>query len=162
MDALAGWSDFHVAMVGATAALAGLVIVAASVNIDKVVAVRTVTSRLAVSIATLVVAIVVSGMALMPGLPLPWLGAATVPATIPTAGFQIHAALTLARDTHATPPGRFLRPAVGFVPILAYLVAGVLCLAGQPAGVAVGAVGTLTAIVAAILMSWIALIEVLR
>jgi hypothetical protein len=162
MDALAGWSDFHVAMVGATAALAGLVIVAASVNIDKVVAVRTITSRLAVSIATLVVAIVVCGVALMPDLPLPWFGVTTVIATIPTAVFQVHAAFTLARDTHGASSGRFLRPAIGFVPILAYLAAGVLCLAGQPAGVAVSAVGTLTAIVTAILMSWIALVEVLR
>jgi hypothetical protein len=162
MDVLAGWSEFHVAMVGATAALAGLVIVAASVNIDKVVAVGSVTSRLAASIATLVVAIVVSGMALVPGLPLPGFGATTVVAALPAAGFQFHAASTLARDRHGPPQGRSLRSAIGFVPILAYLVAGALCLAGQPAGVGASAVGTLTAIVVAILMSWIALVEVLR
>jgi hypothetical protein len=162
MDELAGWSDFHVAMVGATAALAGLVIVAASVNIDKVITVRTVTSRLAVSIATLVLAILVSGVALMPGIPLLWVGATTVVATIPTAAFQFHASFTLARDTRGSQVEQFLRSAIGFVPILAYLAAGALCLAGQPAGVLVSAVGTLTAIVAAILMSWIALVEVLR
>jgi hypothetical protein len=162
MDVLAGWSDFHVAMVGATAALAGLVIVAASVNIDKVVAAGSVTSRLAASIATLVVAIVVSGVALVPGLPLPWFGALTVVAAIPAAGFQFHAASTLARDRQGPARGRSLRSAIGFVPILAYLAAGVLCLAGQSSGVGVSAAGTLTTIIVALLMSWIALVEVLR
>jgi len=94
MDVLAGWSEFHVAMVGATAALAGLVIVAASVNIDKVVAAGSVTSRLAASIATLVVAIVVSGVALVPALPLQWFGAVTVVTAVPAAGFQVHATRT--------------------------------------------------------------------
>jgi hypothetical protein len=162
MDVLAGWSDFHVAMVGAAAALAGLVIVAASVNIETVVAVRTVTSRLAASIATLILAIVVSGLALVPGLSLPWLGVTTVVVTIPAAAFQVHAASTLVGDRRGSPAVHFLRTAIGFVPILAYLVAGALCLVGQPAGVLVGAVGTLAAIVAAILTSWIALVEVLR
>jgi hypothetical protein len=162
MDVLAGWSEFHVAMVGATAALAGLVIVAASVNIDKVIAAGSVTSRVAASIATLVVAIIVSGVALVPALPLQWFGATIVLATIPAAGFQFHAASTLARDGQGPPRGRPLRAAIGFVPILAYLLAGVLCLAGQPSGIGLSAAGTLTAIAVAILMSWIALVEVLR
>ena len=162
MDVLAGWSEFHVAMAGATAALAGLVIVAASVNIDKVIAAGSVTARLATSIATLVVAIVVSGAALVPALSLQWFGAIIVVATIPTAGFQFHAASALAHDGQGPSRGRSLRVAIGFVPILAYLVAGLLCLAGQPSGVGVSAVGTLTGIVVAILMSWIALVEVLR
>ncbi|WP_324590217.1 FAD-dependent monooxygenase [Citricoccus sp.] len=162
MDMLAGWSDFHVAMVGATAALAGLVIVAASVNIDKVVATGSVTSRLAASIATLVVAIVVSGLGLVPGLPLPWFGAMTIAAAIPAVGFQFHAASTLARDRQGPTRGRSLRSAIGFVPILAYFAAGALCLAGQPSGVGVSAVGTLMTIIVALLISWIALVEVLR
>ena len=38
------WSEFNVAMAGATAALAGLVIVAASVNIGEIVKSRTLTA----------------------------------------------------------------------------------------------------------------------
>ena len=41
-------------------------------------------------------------------------------------------------------------------------LAGALCLAGQPSGVGVSAAGTLTAIIVALLVSWIALVEVLR
>jgi hypothetical protein len=45
MDALDTWHEFNVAMLGATAALAGLVIVAASVNITVIIAAPALTSR---------------------------------------------------------------------------------------------------------------------
>ena len=55
------WSEFNVAMVGATAALAGLVIVASSVNIGEIIKARSLTARLGAGIAALVLAIVASG-----------------------------------------------------------------------------------------------------
>ena len=51
MDQLDAWSEFNVAMVGATAALAGLVIVASSVNIAEIIKSATLTARLAAAIA---------------------------------------------------------------------------------------------------------------
>lgn len=72
VEAVAQWSDFNVAMVGASAALAGLVIVAASVNIRKIVEATTLTSRLAAAISALVLALVVSAVGLMPDIDLVW------------------------------------------------------------------------------------------
>ena len=72
--ALAEWSEFNVAMAGASAALAGLVIVAASVNIDKIIRARTLTARLGAAIASLVLALTASAVALMPGIDLTWYG----------------------------------------------------------------------------------------
>ena len=66
MDQLDAWSEFNVAMVGATAALAGLVIVASSVNIAEIIKSATLSARLAAAIASLVLAIVVTGMGLVP------------------------------------------------------------------------------------------------
>jgi hypothetical protein len=63
------------AMLGATAALAGLLIVAASVNIAKIIAAETLTARLAAAIATLVLAILTSGIALIPHIALDLFGA---------------------------------------------------------------------------------------
>ncbi|OZB80804.1 MAG: hypothetical protein B7X41_17465, partial [Microbacterium sp. 14-71-5] len=74
-DALEAWSEFHVAMLGATAALAGLVIVAASVNIGKIVAAKALTARLAAALAGLVLAILASGLALIPHIGGGWFGA---------------------------------------------------------------------------------------
>ena len=57
MEQLEAWSEFNVAMVGATAALAGLVIVAASVNIGDIIKSVSLTARLAAGIAGLVLAL---------------------------------------------------------------------------------------------------------
>jgi len=58
-EALEAWTDFNVAMVGATAALAGLLIVAMSVNIGEIMKSVTLPPRAAASIAALVMAWVV-------------------------------------------------------------------------------------------------------
>lgn len=159
-DALDAWSEFHVAMLGATAALAGLVIVAATVNIDKIVAAKTITARLAAAIATLVLAILTSGIALIPHIGAGWLAALLLVCTAAVTGFQVHAARTLRQDSgHGSIA---LRAALGFLPLAAYTAAGALLLAGQPVGLVFIAAGSLLAIVVAIVISWIALVEVLR
>lgn len=76
------WSEFNVAMAGATAALAGLVIVAASVNIAEIVKSRTLTARLLAGIAALLLALAVSALGLIPGIDGPWFGVAAVAATL--------------------------------------------------------------------------------
>ncbi|MGJ0389697.1 hypothetical protein [Microbacterium sp. CGR1] len=74
------WSEFNVAMAGATAALAGLVIVAASVNIGEIVKSRTLTARLLAGIAALLLA--VSALGLVPGIDGLWLGSVTLVAAL--------------------------------------------------------------------------------
>ena len=65
-ELLEGWADFNVAMVGATAALAGLLIVAMSVNISTIMSSPTLPARAASSIAALVLAIVAGALGLVP------------------------------------------------------------------------------------------------
>jgi len=88
-EALRTWSEFSVAMVGAAAALAGLVIVAASVNIAKIIAFGggSLIARLASGIASLVLALVASGLALIPGITAPWFGTILIVATAGSAAF---------------------------------------------------------------------------
>lgn len=154
------WTDFNVAMAGATAALAGLVIVAASVNIGKIVASRTLTARLGSAIVVLVVALVASGVALMPGIVALWYGVVVLGIALIALAFQIATARLIAADPNAE--GRFAKALLGFVPTAAFLVAGALALADQPAALFVAAAGALLAIIAAILVSWVVLVEVLR
>lgn len=159
-DALDAWSEFHVAMLGATAALAGLVIVAASVNIGKIVAAKALTARLAAAIAGLVLAILTSGIALVPHIGGGWFGALVLIITAAATAFQVHAALALRHDPgHGSP---LPRAALGFLPLAAYAAGGVLLLTGQPGGLVLAAAGSLLALVVAIVISWIALVEVLR
>ncbi|MFG6504483.1 hypothetical protein [Microbacterium sp. P05] len=162
MEAVQGWSEFNVAMVGATAALAGLVIVASSVNIAVIVKAATVTSRLAAAIATLVLAIIVGGLQLVPDISATWFGAVVLAASAGAAAFAIHAARVILRDPDPADRLRLLKGTVGFLPVAAYAAAGIVVFSEPAAAFALAAAGCLLAIVSAIVTSWVALVEVLR
>ena len=147
------WSEFNVAMAGATAALAGLVIVAASVNIGEIVKSRTLTARLLAGIAALVLALTVSALGLVPRIDGVWLGTLTLVSALLASVFQIHATRLIARDTDPADRARPLKYLVGFLPIAAYLVAGVFVAVGHPVGLYLAAAGCLLAIVSAIVVS---------
>jgi len=163
MDALDAWSEFNVAMVGATAALAGLVIVAASVNIADIVKEVSLTARLAAGIAGLVLALSGSAIGLIPGIPAGAYGASMIVLALVTAVFATSAARRIQQNRH---PGNRMKPLkslLGFLPPLAYLTGGVLLIAGAgTSALTVFAAGSILAIIAALLVSWIVLVEVLR
>lgn len=161
-EELESWTDFNVAMVGATAALAGLVIVASSVNIAEIIKSRALTARLAAGIATLVLAIVASGLGLVPTMTPAWFGILLLVATIGAGVFQVQATRAIYADRDPAARARFAKSVFGFLPIGAYLTAAVLVLSGHPAGLSIAAAGCILAIVTAIVVSWVALVEVLR
>ncbi len=161
-DAIEHWHDFHVAMVGATAALAGLVIVAASVNIADIVKATSLTSRLAAAIAGLVLAITASAVGLIPGIGPTAYG---ITVLVTAALFTVFPAQAARRIVENRDPANRVRPlkaGLGFVAPVAYLVGAVLLIAGSPAGLVVFAAGSILAIMAALLISWVVLVEVLR
>lgn len=162
MEQIEAWSEFNVAMVGATAALAGLVIVASSVNIAEIIKSNTLTARLAAAIAALVLAIIVTGVGLVPDVGMLWYGVVIGVSTLVAAIFQVHATRVIARDPDPEHVGRLLKTALGFAPIVAYAAASITLLLGEPMGLTIAAAGTLLAIVSAIVVSWVALVEVLR
>src|ERR1700712_601264 len=63
---LDAWHDLFIASAGAAAALAGLIIVAMSVNIKEIIAIPSMPSRAGTSIANLVLIVVVSVGGLIP------------------------------------------------------------------------------------------------
>ena len=159
---LEGWTDFDVAMAGATAALAGLVIVAASVNIGDIIKAESLTARLASAIATLVLAITTSALGLIPGITAIWYGIAVLLGVVAAAVFQISATVRIIQNHHPENRMRALKAALGFLPLVAYAVGGILLLADAPAGLVLFAVGSILAIIVALIVSWIVLVEVLR
>ena len=164
-EALEGWSEFNVAMVGATAALAGLLIVAMSVNIAEIMKAPTLPARAAASIATLVLAIVAGAFGLMPGQSDVAYGIEVLVAALVAAVFQVHAIQVIARAPGAAPirGERVMKSIAGVAPIIAFLAGGLLLLFGVfTAGLLLIGIGSVLAIIAAILMAWIVLVEVLR
>jgi len=162
MDALESWTDFNVAMVGATAALAGLVIVASSVNIAEIVKASTITARLAAGIAALVLALTASALTLIPAITPPVLGACLIGAAAIAGTFQVHASIVIVRDPSPEAQARGVKVFFGFVPVAAYVIAGVVMFADPSAGLVTASIGCLLAIVTALVVSWVALVEVLR
>jgi len=156
------WSEFNVAMVGATAALAGLVIVASSVNISEIVQNRSLTSRLAAGIAALVLAIVASGLGLIPGISPVWFGALLIVAAAGAGVFQVQATRAIFADRDPAAQAKLVKSIFGFLPIAAYIAGAVAVIGGHPAGLFLIAAGCILAIVTGIVVSWVALVEVLR
>jgi len=162
-ELLGTWSEFNVAMVGATAALAGLLIVAMSVNISTIMSSKTMPARLAASIAALVLAITVSALGLIPGQPLVVYGIEMVVAALGAGVFQWHAVALVFRQSGVPRNYRFGQSAAGVFPIAAFLLGGVLVIAGRgEAGLIAAAIGSILAIIAALLMAWVVLVELLR
>jgi hypothetical protein len=138
------------------------VIVAASVNIEVIIKAPSLTSRLASGIAGLVLAIVVCAVGLIPDLDATALGWVVIVAAALAAVFAADATAKILQNRHPQNRMRAGKAAVAFLAPATYLVGGVLLLAGSPAGLVWLAVGAIAAIVAALFVSWVVLVEVLR
>lgn len=157
------WTDFNVAMVGATAALAGLVIVAASVNIGEIVKTAALTARLGTAIAGLVLALVVSAVGLVPAADPLVHGLSALAAAAVASVFAVDASRRIAADDDPRNRLRALKSGLGFVAPAAYALGGTLMvLDSADAGAAAFALGALLSVIVALLISWIVLVEVLR
>ncbi len=161
MDVIENWSEFHVAMVGATAALAGLVIVAASVNISEIIKAASLTARLAGGIASLVLALSASALALVPAITPTAYGWAVVGLAVVSGVFQAEAARRIFENRAPENRMRTVKAGMGFLPTALYAVGGVL-LVTTGGGMLILAIGCVTAIIVALVVSWIVLVEVLR
>ncbi|MFB9309103.1 hypothetical protein BJY17_001435 [Agromyces hippuratus] len=162
-EPLASWSEFNVAMVGATAALAGLLIVAMSVNIAEIMKSVTLPPRAASSIAALVLAITASAFGLIPGQPVTAYGIEVLVAALIAALFQVHAIRVVAGERGVAPMERLLKSIAGVLPVAAFLAGAVLVIVGTvEVGLIAMAIGSVLSIIAALIIAWVVLVEVLR
>ena len=156
-----GWSEFAVAMAGAAAALAGLIIVAMSVNIDRILKAPSVAARSLSAIGALVLAVASSCLILIPHQPLWALGLEVLAGAAVVWvlwGFAVRDARADAR------PGMPARPRVVYLalPPAVFTVGGVLLVLVGGAGVAWVAAGAILSVIVGVMMAWIALVEILR
>ena len=157
----AGWESFFVAEVGAAAALTGLLFVAVSINLTKVLAFPQLPGRAGESLMMLAAVLVVASLGLIPGQSRIALGAEILAvaglvwiwpmvlqkrAIIPNA--PIHWALT-----------RALTHQIGTFPLV---VCGVSLLLGAGGGLYWLAAGAMLSFTAAIANSWVLLVEIQR
>ena len=162
MESLESWHEFGVAMAGVTGALAGLLIVAMSVNIEVVVASKSLPARAGSSIATLVLTVVVSCLLLIPDLDALAYGITVLACTAIAWLFQIDAIVKIVKYVQVGTRSRIGVVLSGALPLLAFTSGGVLLTAGLAGGMISIVAGCVLAIASSVLISWVTLVEVRR
>jgi modulator of FtsH protease len=159
-----GWTDFYVAEVGAAAALAGLLVVAISINIKEIMALPTLPPRAAQTLVIIASALVIGGFGLFPGQAIAvfgWeaLGVGVLVAL--TGGVEVS---SLARRRRTSDPLFWtLYPLLLVVlTVLPPIVGGLLLVTGDGSGAYWVAVGTMIAFLTTPQGGWVLLVEILR
>jgi len=159
-----GWTDFFVAEVGAAAALAGLLVVAVSINIERILKYPSLPGRAGHTLVIIATALVVASLGLMPGQPQAYYGWETLAAGIVVAGTGIRDALHSARTRKPEDPlGWIVIPlfttTYACVPLL---IGGALLAAGAESGLYWVAASIILAFLATLQNGWVLLVEILR
>ena len=157
------WHDFGVAAAGSSAALAGLVFVAVSINLDRILTYPWLPDRVGETVVLLVAVLVESLLLLAPGQSRAALGAELM-----TIGAAAWAAVTATHlrlrrhPTYTTQAQRRVRVVVGQLASLPALVAGVSLLVHAGGGLYWMFAGITLSVLAAASNAWVLLIEIAR
>jgi hypothetical protein len=159
----ADWANFFVAEVGASAALTGLLVVAISINLTRILAIAQLPGRAAEGLIILVGAFVLSSIALMPDQPGVVFAAEVLaigllmllaPLFIQLRSWKVAEGVSLTRQ--------YIRLTLNVAASLPFIVAGMLLLSGSGAGLHWLAAGVILSLVTGVWNAWVLLIEILR
>ena len=155
------WHDLLVASAGAAAALAGLVFVAVSINVERILQHRGLPERALQTVMMLVGAVVVSLFGLVPQ-GRTALGVELLAGGLLMICFFGATARAMFADLSGHPRwlvSRLLSMVPGY---LLYLIAGISLLVGAGGGLRWLAAGIIVAVVGSVLNAWVLLVEILR
>lgn len=163
MESLAEWHDFFVAYVGASAALAGLLFVATSINIERILKFPWLPARAGITMLLLLGALLEGSFALWPGQPLRVLGLELLAVSVGVWLAALRLSLGGPRPPREFAPHMRINDAAVQLATLS-AVAGAIVMAGLavPLGMYLSAASLLLAIVVVFINSWVLLVEILR
>jgi hypothetical protein len=155
----AEWSELFVAAAGASAALAGLLFVAVSINVERILQFQGLPERALAALLLLLGVLVISIIGLIPGQGHISLGIELVAAGL-AAGVPV---LVLTQLASAEPhPWQRLSLAVVAAAVLLPLIGGATVLVAAGGGLYWIAAGVIYAIVVSVVNAWVLLVEILR
>jgi modulator of FtsH protease len=160
----AAWLPFFATAAGAAAALTGLIFVALSVNIARILEYWHLPARAAAAMGALML-ILVSSLAALAPQPLVLVGGETLAFTAFVWWLEIDSARQLLAAVKANnrPWREFaIGTAMGQVQVVPYLVGGVVLALGSAAGLYWLAAGAVMVFVLAVVNAWVLLVEILR
>jgi len=155
------WSDLFVAAAGASAALAGLVFVAISINIENIIGYKGLPELSIVTIMLLVGVLIVSLFGLIPEQTHHALGLELLVQSLLWSALLLRFAVRSLPETHRREKmvSRFGLPAFGTVP---YVVGAVLLTTGSDSGLYWVFAGLVGAVGAAMINAWVLMVEIRR
>jgi hypothetical protein len=130
----AGWGDFYVAIGGAGAALAGLVMVGISVSLTEILADHSLPARAAAAIGSLILVVVVAGVGLIPGEPAPTLGIEILVGTLLATVQHVTAIMRMTSESKRPVATLVARSAVAAVQLVPLAVGSILLIASNASG----------------------------
>lgn len=160
---LSGWSNFFLAQVGASAALAGLLFVGISINLTKILATSALPNRALQALVFLLTVLVISSLLLMPSQQQPVVGIEVL--IVAAIMWWIGLRLDLHSLRHAEMPFRPLivtNFALDQIITLLYAAAGISILIWGSGGLYLLAPAALLSILKAMSDAWVLLIEINR
>jgi len=160
---LADWANFFVAEVGASAALAGLVVVAISINLPRILSFPQLPARAAESLMMLTGALMLASFGLMPGQAIAVFGAEILAIGVATLSISLYNQLqSLPSVESLTPPKKLVRAIVTVATTFPVVIGGIMLMFGFDSGLYWAAAGLLISLAAGIWNAWILLIEIMR
>ena len=157
------WSGFFQAELGAAAALAGLVIVAISINVSRILSDPTLPGRAAETLVSPSGVLVACSFALVPHQPAAILGIeVAITGAAMAAAPPVHSDSPAALGRQGRPgyvAGRAVLAGLSCIP---FIVCGVQLCAGAPSALYWMVPGVIVSLVATVLNAWVLLVEILR
>ena len=158
----APWGNFFFAQVGASAALIGLLFVAVSINLAKIIELPALPGRAFEALTVLAMVLFVSTFALVPGQSVTSLGLEILGAAL--AAWTTSGIIQLKAPHHPSAPLRWtlIRVAATQLATLPMLAAGVSLLIGRGGGLYWTVFAVVASLLAALIDAWVLLVEIQR
>jgi hypothetical protein len=160
---VADWANFFAAEVSAAASLTGLVIVAISINLSRILAFPHLPGRAIETLAMLVGVLIVASLGLAPGQPASLLGWEIMAVGVV---MWLASVLIQLRARGASIPGRKWAPLIriiaGQATSLPFIIAGAAVHFRGPVGLFWVLPGVIFCLIAAVMNAWVLLVEIIR